>query len=297
MDRKGKGAVQVLDEASLLLLETYHTFSYSPLTSNDGASIDGYVALDIETTDSVVARRRLATARDLQLALAPATSMRQLYASALKVLETNPVDLPFVLLYSVQVYTAGQEINPNSTTESGTSFNLEAHTITDEGSQTSERFSGSLLLRLQASCGLPDDKHEAYGHFVVDTASQNTKASVPGHSLPFPFLEAIRSGSTAHTFLDEDVAGHFAFRSWQSITKRAVVCPIQVDSRRIPDMVMVVGLNSRRIYKDIYRSWLGELSRCLRSGLVSAQKVAREQRLLRNLHKLDEVSADVASLR
>jgi hypothetical protein len=89
--------------------------------------------------------------------------------------------------------------------------------------------------------------------------------------------------------LDEDVANQFEFRSWQSVTNRAVICPIQVDSRKIPDMVMVVGLNSRRIYKDIYKRWLEELSRCLRSGMVSAQKVAREQKLLRNMHKLDEV--------
>lgn len=291
VDPKGKGAVQVLDEASLLLLETYHTFSYSPLTSNNGVDVDGYVALDIETTDSVVARRRLATARDLQLALAPATSMKQLYASALKVLETNPVDLPFVLLYSVHVFKAGQEMQLNKNTESGTSL-LDPHTITDEASQNSERFSGSLLLRLQASCGVPDERHSTYSHFVIDTASED---SIGGTSepLPFPFLDAILSGDPVHTFLNEEVASQFLFRSWQSITKRAVVCPIQIDSRKIPDMVMVVGLNSRRIYKDIYKSWLEELSRCMRSGLVSAQKVAREQRLLRNLRKLDEVCIGV----
>lgn len=288
VDPKGKGAVQVLDEASLLLLETYHTFSYSPLTSNNGTVVDGYVALDIETTDSVVARRRLATARDLQLALAPATSMKQLYASALRVLETNPVDLPFVLLYSVHVYKAGQELTTHST-ESGQSYNLDPHTLTDEGSQSSERFSGSLLLRLQGSCGLPDAKHSTYSHFVIDMDSSTGDTS-QSNPFPFPLIEAIRSGNPVHTFLNEDIANQFAFRSWQSMTKRAVVCPIQVDSRRIPDMVMVVGLNSRRIYKDIYRNWLEELSRCLRSGLVSAQKVAREQRLLRNLRKLDEVS-------
>lgn len=278
--------MQVLDEASLLLLETYHTFSYSPLTSNNGSTIDGYVALDIETTDSVVARRRLATARDLQLALAPAFSMKQVYASALRVLETNPVDLPFVLLYSVHAYKPGQELAAHST-ESGQSYNLDPYTITDEGSQTSERFSGSLLLRLQGSCGLPDGRHSTYSHFVIDMDTQ--AGSTTHSSLPFPLVEAIRSGGPVHKFLDEETANHFLFRSWQSITKRAVVCPIQADSKKIPDMVMVVGLNSRRIYKDIYRNWLEELSRCLRSGIVSAQKVAREQRHLRNLRKLDEV--------
>lgn len=280
----------MLDEASLLLLETYHTFSYSPLTSNNGTVIDGYVALDIETTDGVVARRRLATARELQLALAPATSMKQLYSSTLRVLETNPVDLPFVLLFSVHVYKPGQDIHAtNATTTSGASFNLEPHAMTDEGSQSSEIFTGSLLLRLQASCGLPEDQHSKYSHFIVDTDPSQDPSDARDTQAPFPFLKAIRQGGPVHTFLDEDVANQFEFRSWQSVTNRAVICPIQVDSRKIPDMVMVVGLNSRRIYKDIYKRWLEELSRCLRSGMVSAQKVAREQKLLRNMHKLDEV--------
>lgn len=290
VDPKGKGAIQIMDEASLLLLETYHTFSYSPLTSNGGKDIDGYVALDIETTDSVVARRRLATARDLQLALAPATSTKQVYQSTLQVLQANPVDLPFVMLFSVHIHRAGQDIHASGT-DSADSFNLESYTMTDDAaSQTSEAFTGTLTLRLQASCGLPAEHRAKYSHFLV-----NVDESVQGYNgeestkSPFPFLEAIRQGGPAHTFLDEEVANHFTFRSWQSITKRAVVCPIQVDSKKIPDMVMVVGLNSRRIYKDIYRSWLEELSRCLRSGLVSAKKVAREQRLLRNMRKLDEV--------
>lgn len=278
-----------MDEASLLLLETYHTFSYSPLTSNGGKDVDGYVALDIETTDSVVARRRLATARELQLALAPATSMRQLYDLSLKVLQSNPVDLPFVLLFSVHIYKPGQD-NYTNTTQSAGSF-VTPHTITDEGSASSEMFSGSLVLRLQGSCGLPDEYRARYAQFLVHTDDSHTQGtSDENPPCPFPLLEAIRQGSPVHTFLDESIASQFEYRSWQSISKRAVVCPIQVDSRKIPDMVMVVGLNSRRIYKDIYRSWLEELSRCLRSGLVSAQKVAREQRLLRNMRKLDEVS-------
>src|SRR6478752_3613005 len=59
------------DEALLLFLErsgypeeTYHTFSYSPLTDDDG-QIAGMLCVVSEDTERVISDRRLATLRDL----------------------------------------------------------------------------------------------------------------------------------------------------------------------------------------------------------------------------------------
>jgi hypothetical protein len=59
------------DEALLLFLErsgyreeTYHTFSYSPLTDDDGR-ISGMLCVVTEDTERVVGARRMATLRDL----------------------------------------------------------------------------------------------------------------------------------------------------------------------------------------------------------------------------------------
>lgn len=249
--------------------------------------MDGYAGLDIDTTDSVIARRRLATARDLQLAIAPALSLRSFYELAIGALETNPIDLPFVLLYSVHTQLNGQG-GDRHTSISGDSFTLDPHTTTDEMSNESNAYTGTVILRLQASSGLLDDHVAKYRHLQVMLAEDD---DVSEASTPFPIEEAIRSNAPVHTFVSDQIAGHFANRSWQSKTNRAVVCPVQLESRKLPDCIMVVGLNSRRIYKDIYRKWLDQLTRCMRSGLTSAHKVAREQKHLRNLRKLDEVAS------
>ena len=59
------------DEGLLLFLqrsgyreETYHTFSYSPL-SNDAGGVAGMLCVVIEDTERVIGARRMATLRDL----------------------------------------------------------------------------------------------------------------------------------------------------------------------------------------------------------------------------------------
>src|SRR6185503_15176556 len=59
------------DESLLLFLErsgyveeTYHTFSYSPLTDDDG-TVAGMLCVVTEETERVIGERRMATLRDL----------------------------------------------------------------------------------------------------------------------------------------------------------------------------------------------------------------------------------------
>jgi GAF domain-containing protein len=93
------------DEALLLYLErsgfpeeTYHTFSYSPLADDAGATA-GMLCVVTEVTERVIGERQLATLRDLGARLAAestrAESMRALAAA----LATEPRDLPFALVY------------------------------------------------------------------------------------------------------------------------------------------------------------------------------------------------------
>ncbi|MER7274235.1 SpoIIE family protein phosphatase [Dactylosporangium sp. NPDC000244] len=93
------------DEGLRLLLgrsgfteETYHTFSYSPLTDDDGA-VAGMLCVGTETTERVVAERRMATLRDLGAGLDAAAGEAQLLAAVERGLSGRPDDLPFTLLY------------------------------------------------------------------------------------------------------------------------------------------------------------------------------------------------------
>ncbi len=93
------------DEALMLFLErsgyteeTYHTFSYSPL-SDDDDSIAGMLCVVTEETERVIGERRLALLREVASALAPAQTQNEVFAAIKGCLEANPRDLPFTLTY------------------------------------------------------------------------------------------------------------------------------------------------------------------------------------------------------
>lgn len=93
------------DESLLLVLErsgfkeeTYHTFSYSPLTDEDGA-IAGMLCVVTEETDRVVSESRLAMLQSLGTALTGASSEQELFQVAEAELASDLRVLPFSLVY------------------------------------------------------------------------------------------------------------------------------------------------------------------------------------------------------
>ena len=93
------------DEALLLFLErsgyveeTYHTFSYSPL-SNDRGEVSGMFCVVTEETERVIGERRLSSLRELAANLATTSTEREMLAATEKALSANPRDLPFALVY------------------------------------------------------------------------------------------------------------------------------------------------------------------------------------------------------
>lgn len=90
--------LQLFVERSGYREETYHTFSYSPLT-DDAGSVAGLLCVVTETTEQVVARRRMAVLRDLGAALADKLTEQQTLATASKVLAEATEELPFHLVY------------------------------------------------------------------------------------------------------------------------------------------------------------------------------------------------------
>lgn len=95
------------DEALLLFLErsgfreeTYHTFSYSPLSGDDGR-IMGMFCVVTEETERVIGERRLSFLRMLASALATAIVEKDVLAAIESSLIQNKKDLPFTLTYLV----------------------------------------------------------------------------------------------------------------------------------------------------------------------------------------------------
>ncbi len=93
------------DEALMLFLErsgfreeTYHTFSYSPLTDDDG-DVAGMLCVVSEDTERVVGARRMALARDLGAHVTALRSEREVLDAASAQLAAGEALLPFTATY------------------------------------------------------------------------------------------------------------------------------------------------------------------------------------------------------
>ncbi|GAA2138601.1 hypothetical protein GCM10009844_06720 [Nocardioides koreensis] len=93
------------DQGLLLFLErhgyaeeTYHTFSYSPLTDDDG-TVAGMLCVVSEVTEEVLAHRRMQTLRDLGQRSAGHDTVAGAVTAACAELARSSLDLPFTLVY------------------------------------------------------------------------------------------------------------------------------------------------------------------------------------------------------
>jgi len=93
------------DERLLLFLErsgyreeTYHTFSYSPLSADSGATI-GLLCVVSEETERVVGERRLEVLHELATQLSGADRTSQVLTAIARCLSKDARDLPFTLTY------------------------------------------------------------------------------------------------------------------------------------------------------------------------------------------------------
>ena len=96
------------DEALLLFLErsgyreeTYHTFSYSPVSDLDGRIV-GLLCVVSEETSRVIAERRMETIRDLASRVSAARTQEAVFEAVRHCLSRNSKDLPFTLTYVLE---------------------------------------------------------------------------------------------------------------------------------------------------------------------------------------------------
>jgi signal transduction histidine kinase len=93
------------DEGLLLFLErngykeeTYHTFSYSPLSDDDG-TVRGHLCVVIEETERIVGARRLEVLKELASQLASTNRVDDVFQASERCLSVDSRDLPFSLIY------------------------------------------------------------------------------------------------------------------------------------------------------------------------------------------------------
>lgn len=95
-------------EAQLLIMErngfpeeTYYTFSYSPIPTEDG-SPGGIFCANTDDTQRVISERQLSLLREVAANAAQSRNVAQACESSAAALATDPRDLPFALIYLVE---------------------------------------------------------------------------------------------------------------------------------------------------------------------------------------------------
>jgi PAS domain S-box-containing protein len=91
-------SLQLFLERSGYVEETYHTFSYSPLTDDVGAAV-GMLCVVTEDTQEVVGHRRMGVLRDLGARSLTNLGEAEALTQACRQLAASPEDLPFTLVY------------------------------------------------------------------------------------------------------------------------------------------------------------------------------------------------------
>jgi signal transduction histidine kinase len=99
--------------------EGYFSFSYSPILDEDG-KVGGIFCPVIETTQKIIGERRLRTLRDLAAHGKGAESEASICRGAAGVLQRNPLDVPFALIYSVDEKRVEAKLEATAGIEPGT---------------------------------------------------------------------------------------------------------------------------------------------------------------------------------
>src|SRR5688572_9706761 len=94
-------------ESQLLIMErngypeeTYYTFSYTPIAGDNGRT-EGMICANTDDTDRIITERQLKTLTQLGKSLADIKTNREVFQRSIQIIEENPYDFPFALLYEV----------------------------------------------------------------------------------------------------------------------------------------------------------------------------------------------------
>ena len=222
----------------------------------------------METTDSVLAKRRQETLRDLSEQSLLARTQEEYWRDMPIVLATNTHDVPFAACYSL-IDSAG----------------------------------GKVKMKLVSKVGIPDN-HPSTPNIIETVIAPAQRPRRPNSTaMSSPSLSAISAPSIACSRIwhsddksawpiaralatrqcividdcSELVAG-FPLRQWDALPDSAVVIPFCGEaSSSMPTAVMVLGLNLQCPFDSDYEDWVFVLRAHLTSSLSSVKAIEAEQ--------------------
>jgi signal transduction histidine kinase/CheY-like chemotaxis protein len=260
------------------LEETYVSWSIIPMVGADG-TVCGLYNPAFEMTRRKIAERRMLTLREVGERTATARRVKEFWKEVENALDTNPLDTPFVLLYSVNSSDDGDS---NAT------------------SAYSPGLAGSKQCYLEGALGVPEG-HSCAPKQIDLKSSSNGFGPIFREVLKegIVLLRVTNKDSTeqASGFADalsedpEDLANSARleipstmldgvdWRGFKDPCRSVVVCPVQpttVDGNLDPLGFIVLGVNPRRPYDADYSLFIQLLVRQLATSLASVVLIEEE---------------------
>jgi len=258
------------DEDLLLLLErsgyveeSYHTFSYSPLTDDAGAPT-GVLCVVTENTDRVLSERRMATLRAVSDALTATRSEQEVVAAVGEQLGRSTRDLPFAAVYLLD--GDGGDRGGDHGGDHGD----------DHGGDH-----GGATARLACAAG-------------VEAGSSAAPWTLePDH--PWARPEALAGQAVIVDDLPEDPPDGLPTGAWDRPPTQALVLPLGSAQEGAVAGVLVAALNPHRALDDGYRGFLELLAAQIAAGIRSARAYETERTRAEALAELDRAKTDFFS--
>ncbi|QRV89873.1 response regulator receiver [Ceratobasidium sp. AG-Ba] len=306
--------------------EFYHSWHWTPVWQEDG-TVGGVFNSTYDTTQKVIAERRLAGMTEIFSSLADVRTADQYAERILAVLARNPLDIPFVALYWCDVENTR---NDNSDTKK-----------TPLAAGYLRHFYSTMLidvtLTLAGSIGIPEG-HPAGQKiikYVLDPMTYQP-LQVPGDSARDPVSPApseptpraqpnslppgpTRTGSNSsigsqpavgielasvlasgHIEIVDPLPERFATglegRGFGDTPRAAALLPISTSFGRgtnrggkpLPQAVLLVGQNTRRPYDADYAAWLESMCVALSNQLTVILQREADMKMMEEREKMDK---------
>lgn len=211
-----------------------------------------------ESTNGVLAERRLKTLRELDAHTASAHTMDELGKSIGKAFTFNPYDVPFAL-----IYFCSSEFEIKSTT-SVSLDNASSHTETDKTDPLIWTY------RLQDTVGIPEGHSlapkvvEVHG-FDYDHADD--------HFWPFREMAEEQAAVQLQNISPETLHS-IQHQGWPELPNQAIAVPIlgpgDVNGKEALMGMLIMGINPRRTFDEIYQEFCNMCSRQISAAMITS---------------------------
>jgi len=233
-----------------LLEESFFSYTFLPIIGADGIVAGIYQSLS-EVTDSRLAQRRSSTLLQINVNTAEATEISELWPGVLRAFETNPLDVPVVLIYSAMESTRN---------DAASSRNPESPEVQE--------------YILVGSVGVPQDQLNVIDHLELRRGANGLATLLHEASKS---IEPLYS-QIANDKLLQHMFGGLKERGFGEPCTAVATASIRPTGKQNVSGFLIIGVSPRRPYDQEYQNFVRLLQKQLSSSAASVILLAEERR-------------------